>query len=235
MKVLASWFFRLQIYIYLTPNFDMSLPLLLLIISNVFVSNKGFSDLQFFDRYKFSVSQLQKNEYFRLLTSGFLYVNTLHLIFNMFALYMFGDVVIQFTGVYLFLLIYIASLLAGNYFTYFNHKNEPNYTAVGASGAVSGIVYSSILIFPQMKLALLFLPIPIPGYIFGILYLFYTLFGMKSRRDNIGHTSHFGGAVAGFVFTLFIYPTLINTQMNLILLMMAPLLLYLLMKRRGYL
>ena len=75
----------------------------------------------------------------------------------------------------------------------------------------------------------------IPGYIFGILYLLYTLFGMKSRRDNIGHTSHFGGAVAGFVFTLFIYPTLINTQMNLILLMMAPLLLYLLMKRRGYL
>ena len=112
-----------NIYI-LASNFDMSLPLLL-IVSNVFVSNKGFSDLQFFDRYKFSVSQLQKNEYFRLLTSGFLHVNTLHLIFNMFALYMFGDVVIQFTGVYLFLLIYIASLLAGNYFTYFNHKNEP--------------------------------------------------------------------------------------------------------------
>ncbi len=235
MKVWAWWFFRLQIYIYLASNFDMSLPLLLLIISNVFVSNKGFSDLQFFDRYKFSVYQLQKNEYFRLLTSGFLHVNTFHLIFNMFALYMFGDVVIQFTGVYLFLLIYIASLLAGNYFTYFNHKNEPNYTAVGASGAVSGIVYSSILIFPQMKLALLFLPIPIPGYIFGILYLFYTLFGMKNRRDNIGHTSHFGGAVAGFVFTLFIYPSLINTQMNLILLMMAPLLLYLVMKSRGYL
>ncbi|MEE3020341.1 MAG: rhomboid family intramembrane serine protease [Bacteroidota bacterium] len=219
----------------MTSNFDMSLPLLLLIISNVFVSNKGFSDLQFFDRYKFSVYQLQKNEYFRLLTSGFLHVNTLHLIFNMFALYIFGDVVIQFTGVYLFLLIYIASLLAGNYFTYFNHKNEPNYTAVGASGAVSGIVYSSILIFPQMKLALLFLPIPIPGYIFGILYLLYTLFGMKSRRDNIGHTSHFGGALAGFVITLFIYPSVINTQMNLILLMLAPLLLYLVMKRIGYL
>ena len=213
----------------------MSLPLLLLIISNVFVSNKGFSDVQFFDRYKFSVLQLQKHEYFRLLTSGFLHVNTAHLIFNMFALYMFGDVVIQITGVYLFLLIYIASLLAGNYFTYFNHKNEPNYTAVGASGAVSGVVYSSILIFPQMKLALLFLPIPIPGYIFGILYLLYTLFGMKSRRDNIGHTAHFGGAVAGFVITLLIYPSLIYMQMNLIILMMAPLLLYLVMKSRGYL
>ena len=197
----------------------MSLPLLLLIISNVFVSNKGFSDLQFFDRYKFSVSQLQKNEYFRLLTSGFLHVNTLHLIFNMFALYMFGDVVIQFTGVYLFLLIYIASLLAGNYFTYFNHKNEPNYTAVGASGAVSGIVYSSILIFPQMKLALLFLHIPIPGYIFGILYLLYTLFGMKSKRDNIGHTAHFGGALAGLIATIAFAPSvLISSKFTLLIL-----------------
>ena len=235
MKVLASWFFRLQIYIYLTPNFDMSLPLLVLIISNVFVSNKGFSDVQFFDRYKFSVLQLQKNEYFRLLTSGFLHVNTTHLIFNMFTLYMFGDIVIQITGIYLFLLIYIASLLAGNYFTYFNHKNESNYTAVGASGAVTGIMYSSILIFPQMKLALLFLPIPIPGYILGILYLLYTLFSMKNRMDNIGHTAHFGGAVAGFVITILIYPSLIYMQMNLIIYMLAPLLLYLVMKSRGYL
>ncbi len=233
MKVWARWFFSLQIYIYLEPNFDMSLPLLLLIISNVFISNKGFSDVQFFDRYKFSVFQLQKNEYFRLLTSGFLHVNTAHLIFNMFALYIFGDVVIQITGVYLFLLIYIASLFAGNYFTYFNHKNEPNYTAVGASGAVSGIVYSSILIFPQMKLVLLFLPIPIPGYTFGILYLLYTLFGMKSRRDNIGHTAHFGGALAGFLITLLIYPSLIYMQMYLILVMMTPLLMYLVMKSRG--
>ena len=69
---------------------------------------------------------------------------------------MFGDVVIQITGVFLFMLIYVLSLLAGNYFTFINHKNEPNYSAVGASGAVSGIVYSSILLFPQMQLAVLF-------------------------------------------------------------------------------
>ena len=150
----------------------MSLPLLLLIISNVFVSNKGFSDLQFFDRYKFSVYQLQKNEYFRLLTSGFLHVNTFHLIFNMFALYMFGDVVIQIHRVYLFLLIYIASLLAGNYFTYFNHKNEPNYTAVGASGAVSGIVYSSTTYLSANEACFTVFTYTNPGYIFGILYLF---------------------------------------------------------------
>jgi membrane associated rhomboid family serine protease len=151
----------------------------------------------------------------------------------MFALYMFGDVVIQITGVFLFMLIYILSLLAGNYFTYINHKNEPNYSAVGASGAVSGIVYSSILLFPQMHLALIFFPIPMPGYVFGILYLLYTLFGMKSRRDNIGHTAHFGGAVSGFTITLFIFPSLIYMQTNLILLMLIPLIVYLVMKKNG--
>ena len=220
-------------YIYLTSNLAMSIPVLLLIVFNVLVSYKGFSESRFFERYKFSVLALQKKQYFRLLSSGFLHVDTAHLIFNMFALYMFGDVVIQITGVFLFMLIYILSLLAGNYFTYINHKNEPNYSAVGASGAVSGIVYSSILLFPQMHLALIFFPIPMPGYVFGILYLLYTLFGMKSRRDNIGHTAHFGGAVSGFAITLFIFPSLIYMQTNLILLLMIPLIVYLVMKRNG--
>ena len=211
----------------------MSIPVLLLIVFNVLVSYKGFSESRFFERYKFSVLALQKQQYFRLLSSGFLHVDSAHLIFNMFALYMFGDVVIQITGVFLFMLIYILSLLAGNYFTYVNHKNEPSYSAVGASGAVSGIVYSSILLFPQMQLALIFFPIPMPGYVFGILYLLYTLFGMKRRRDNIGHTAHFGGAVSGFAITLFIFPSLIYMQTNLILLMLIPLIVYLVMKRNG--
>ena len=203
----------------------------LLIVINILVSYKGFSESRFFEKFKFSVLAHQKKQYFRLLSSGFLHVDTAHLIFNMFALYMFGDVVIQITGVFLFVLIYILSLLAGIYFTFINHKNEPNYSAVGASGAVSGIVYSSILLFPQMQLALIFFPIPMPGYLFGILYLLYTLFGMKSRRDNIGHTAHFGGAVSGFAITLFIYPSLIYMQTSLILLMLIPLVVYLMMKR----
>ena len=211
----------------------MSTPVLLLIVFNILVSYKGFSEPRFFERYKFSVRELQEQQYFRLFSSGFLHVDTAHLVFNMFALYMFGDVVIQITGVFLFMLIYMLSLLAGNYFTYINHKNEPNYSAVGASGAVSGIVYSSILLFPQMQLALIFFPIPMPGYVFGIFYLLYTLFGMKSRRDNIGHTAHFGGAVSGFVITLFIFPSLIYMKTNLILLMLIPFIMYLMMKRNG--
>ena len=220
-------------YIYLMSNLVMSIPVILLIVFNVLVSYKGFSESPFFERYKFSVLAIQQQQYFRLLSSGFLHVDTAHLIFNMFALYMFGDVVIQITGVFLFMMIYILSLLAGNYFTYVNHKNEPSYSAVGASGAVSGIVYSSILLFPQMQLALIFFPIPMPGYVFGILYLLYTLFGMKRRRDNIGHTAHFGGAVSGFAITLIIFPSLIYMQTNLILLMLIPLIAYMVMKTNG--
>ena len=220
-------------YIYLASNLVMSIPVLLLIVLNILVSYKGFSESRFFEKYKFSVLALKEEQYFRLFSSGFLHVDTSHLVFNMFALYIFGDVVIQITGVFLFMLIYILSLLAGNYFTFINHKNEPNYSAVGASGAVSGIVYSSILLFPQMQLSLIFFPIPMPGYVFGILYLFYTLFGMKRRGDNIGHTAHFGGAVSGFVITLFIFPSLIYMQTNLILLMLIPLIVYLVMKRNG--
>ena len=220
-------------YIYLASNLVMSTPVLLLIVLNILVSYKGFSESRFFEKYKFSVLALKEEQYFRLFSSGFLHVDTSHLVFNMFALYIFGDVVIQITGVFLFMLIYILSLLAGNYFTFINHKNEPNYSAVGASGAVSGIVYSSILLFPEMQLALIFFPIPMPGYVFGILYLLYTLFGMKSRRDNIGHTAHFGGAVSGFAITLLIFPSLIYMQTSLILLMLIPLIVYLVMKRNG--
>lgn len=220
-------------YIYLRSNLAMSIQLLILIIFNVLISYKGFSETRFFERYKFSVLALQQQQYYRLFSSGFLHIDTTHLIFNMFALYIFGDVVIQTTGVFIFVLIYMLSLLAGNYFTYINHKNEPSYSAVGASGAVSGVVYSSILLFPQMQLALIFFPIPMPGYVFGILYLLYTLFGMNSRRDNIGHTAHFGGAVSGFMITLFIFPSLIYMQTNLILLMLIPLVVYLVMKRNG--
>ena len=214
-------------------NLNMSTALLLLIAFNVLMSYKGFSNIGFFERHKFSISALNQKQYFRLVSSGFLHVDSAHLVFNMFALYMFGDYVIQNTGVYLFVLIYMFSLLAGNIFTYINHKKEPSYSAVGASGAVSGIVYSSILLFPQMQLVLILFPIPMPGYVFGILYLFYTLFGIKSRNDNIGHTAHFGGAIAGFAITIIIFPKLIYMQTYLIILMLIPLIVYLTMKRNN--
>ena len=94
-------------YIYLRSNLAMSIPLLILIIFNVLISYKGFSETRFFERYKFSVLALQQQQYYRLFSSGFLHIDTTHLIFNMFALYIFGDVVIQTTGVFIFVEVLI--------------------------------------------------------------------------------------------------------------------------------
>ena len=103
-----------------------------------------------------------------------------------------------------FLAIYFGSLLAGSLYSYSYHKKEPYYSAVGASGAVSGVVYSCIMLYPEMELGLILIPIPIPGYIFGVLYLLYSIYGMKNRVGNIGHSAHLGGAIRRVRFYLII-------------------------------
>lgn len=115
----------------------------------------------------------------------------------------------------------------------FFHKNEYHYSAVGASGAVTGILYSAILLYPNMSLYLFFIPIPIPAYIFGIVYLLYSIYGMKSRIGNIGHTAHFGGAVGGYLLTLFFNPQLLFTQTVMVILLFIPIVILFFMQKAG--
>ncbi len=93
---------------------------------------------------------------------------------------------------------------------------------MGASGAVSGIVYSSILLFPEMKLVFIFFPIPLPSYIFGVVYILYSIYGMKKDNDNIGHTAHLGGAIAGSLITILIKPSIIVNQTWLVVFLIFP-------------
>jgi membrane associated rhomboid family serine protease len=204
-----------------------------LILVNVLISYSGFKNPSFFNRYKFHVGSILKGEQIRLWSSGFLHVDSTHLLFNMFTLYIFGKVVLMDLGGTLFIILYAFSLFVGNYFTFRNHKSEAHYSAVGASGAVSGIVYASILLFPEMKLALLIFPIPLPGYVFGIGYLAYSLFGMKKQIGNIGHAAHFGGAVAGLLGVLIIKPEIIIDQTLLVGLLLVPVIAYAVLRKRG--
>lgn len=200
--------------------FGLSSFVTTLIIINLIVSYKGFKDRFFFDRYKFNISKLDEGDLVRMISSGFLHVDFHHLVINMFTLYFFADHVVYGVGGIYFLIIYILSLLLGNYFSYKFHRKQKKYSAVGASGAVSGIVYSSILIFPEMKLAFIFFPIPIPGYVFAVGYLIYTIYAMKKQSDNIGHTAHFGGSIGGILVTLLIAPDLIvKSALTLIILL----------------
>ena len=200
---------------------------LLFILANVLVSAKGFNDYVFLDRYKFQVGRALGAEKFRLFTSGFLHVDWMHLLFNMYALYLFGDIVAKILGTDDFVIIYIVSLFAGNLYSLIYHKDEPYYSAVGASGAVSGILYSSILLYPAMELYLFFIPIPIPGYVFALGYILYSIYGMKKQLGNIGHAAHLGGAIGGFAVTLLLNPVLFSANTSLIMILAIPILLVL--------
>ncbi|WP_430927790.1 rhomboid family intramembrane serine protease [Polaribacter marinivivus] len=197
-----------------------------IIIANVLVSMKGFDDYAFLDKYKFQVSRIKGGEKVRLFSSGFLHVDWMHLILNMYVLYVFADFVANILGNNSFLIIYFGSLLAGSFYSLSYHKDEPYYSAVGASGAVSGIVYSSILLFPDMQL-LLFFAIPIPGYVFGVGYLLYSIYGMKKQLGNVGHAAHLGGAIGGFALTLLLKPILFSINTTFVILLAIPILLLL--------
>ena len=136
-------------------------------------------------------------------------------------------------GIPSFLLIYFGSLLEGNLLSFYFHKDEYYYSAVGASGAVTGIVYSAILLRPDLDLYMFFIPIPIPAYIFGIAYLLYSIYGMKNSLGNIGHDAHFGGAIGGYVFTLVFMPSLFERNLSMILLLALPIVLLFVLRKLG--
>ncbi len=198
----------------------MNTTAIIIIVLNIFLSNKGFRDRAFFNNYKFSPYHIKKGEKIRYISSGFLHVDYTHLFVNMFTLYFFVDAVIFQVGDINFLIIYFASLIFGNWLTYRFNSNNINYSAVGASGAVMGIVYSAILLNPEMTL--FFFILPMPGYIFGLGYLFYSIYSMKRVNDNIGHEAHLGGAIAGFFTTIFISPFVIINNLFTVLILLIP-------------
>lgn len=211
----------------------INLVTLVIILANVGMSIKGFNDFYFFEKYKFNIAGIRRGDKIRMFSSGFLHVDFTHLMFNMLTLYFFADVVIGTLGVINFVLIYAASLFLGNLLSLYFHKDEYHYSAVGASGAVTGVLYSAILLYPDMGLYLFFIPIPIPAWIFGILYLFYSIYGMKSRMGNIGHDAHFGGAIAGYLLTLIFLPSLFQTSLWIVLLLAVPIGLLLILNKIG--
>ena len=202
-----------------------------IIIVNIFISYKGIQDRLFLDRYKFQVGPILAGQKIRMLSSAFLHADYMHLGFNMYALYMFSDSVLFSLGALNYLIVYFSSLLIGNLFSLFYHKSEPYYSAVGASGAVSGVVYSAIILNPEMSLILFPIPIPLPGYVFGVGYLLYSMYAMKKQIGNIGHSAHLGGAIGGFLITVIIYPEILVQNTLIVGLLAIPIVLLFLIER----
>ena len=187
----------------------MSSILLIIIAVTAIISFIAFNNQQLFEKYKFNVGAiLQKKEYIRLLSAGFLHADLMHLLFNMMTLYFFGPIVVQAFGEIGFLMVYFGSILLGNIFSLYLYKNQPWYSAIGASGGVSGILFASIAMIPDLGIMFFFIPIPIPGYIFGFLYFAYSVYMMlnPNQHDNIGHAAHLGGAFFGLVYAIALQP-----------------------------
>ena len=203
-----------------------------LIVVTILFSYKGFNDLLFFRKYEFHIGSIRAGDQIRMISSGFLHADLGHLFFNMFTLYMFAPVVINYFGEASFFLIYMISLAFGSLLTLLMHKNDYNYRAIGASGAVTGIIYSAILLQPDMMLGLFYI-IPIPAYLFGIGYLLYSIYGMKAKNDNIGHTAHFGGAIGGYLITIIKQPSMLQDNTVMVLLLAVPIIILLILSKWG--
>jgi membrane associated rhomboid family serine protease len=183
---------------------------LLIIIITAFISVTAFKRSELMYRYNFNAYQIiHRKQWYRIFSHVFLHANWEHLIFNMISLYFFAPLVESQLGMLTFILIYGGAAIASSIPDLIKHKDNFSYNALGASGAVSAIIFTAILLNPTSKIMLLLIPIPIPAVLFGVLYLVFSAYMAKRNIDNIGHTAHFWGAVFGFLFPVILNPSLL--------------------------
>ena len=189
-----------------------------IILLSIAASVIAFNNQRVFNKYLFNpYATYHYKQYYRLFTHAFLHGDYMHLAFNMYALYIFGQVLelLYFPALFhnkagfYFILLYVGGIVFSSAYELFRQKDNPNYTSVGSSGAVTAIVFSVILINPTIGMGIIFIPVSIPAWIFGAIYLLYSWYMGKRQLDNIGHTAHFWGAVFGFVFTIALKPALL--------------------------
>ena len=148
----------------------------------------------------------QGNDYATLLSSGFVHADFGHLIFNLITYYSFAFPLDRAIGDLRFEILYFSAMLVGNLGTCIKHRKEPDYASLGASGAILGVLFASIVYFPQQKLLMLPIPIPIPAPLFAVAYLAFSWYSSGRSRDRINHDAHIFGALTGLVFVLVTAP-----------------------------
>ena len=189
----------------------------LIIAITAIISIIAFGNRELFRRLAFNAYDIKhfKNSY-RFLSYALIHADWIHLLINMMVLYSFGQVTESYYGFYFGMkgilyygLLYIGGTALSTLPSYGKHKDDYSYTAVGASGAVSAVLFASIVFVPLGKIMIFPIPIGIPAIIFGPLFLIYSAYMNKKNIDNVGHDAHFWGAIFGFVFTIVLKPALI--------------------------
>ena len=185
----------------------------IIIALTVFVFLTCFNNRQLFEKLALNpYCVIHRHEWYRIITHGFVHADTTHLFVNMFTYWSFGTYIEKVFeaagwGTLNYLLLYFGAMIIASLPDVIKYRNAAWYRSIGASGAVSAILFTSIFLNPWDKI-LLFAAIPVPGIVFGVIYLIYCQYMAKRGGDNINHNAHFFGAVYGFIFPLFMNPRL---------------------------
>jgi membrane associated rhomboid family serine protease len=198
----------------------LSVSLIILLFTSL-VSITSFGNQKIYQELIFYPPAITKQgQWYRFFTCGLLHADWEHLLFNMLSLYLFGGMVETYyksdflfgeMGKLFYAILYVLALLFSLIPTFIRHKNDYSYRSLGASGAVSAIVFAGILFNPTAKLGFFFIPPVIPGYIFGPLYLLFSTWLERKGKDNINHSAHIWGALFGLAFTILLCASL-NTS-----------------------
>ena len=185
---------------------------LIIIVITAIISFIAFSNRTVMNRLIMWPPAMQRGQYDRFITYGFVHADGTHLLFNMFTLFFFGRAIENFYRPYFgglgFVLFYLAALVVSMLPSYLKHKDDPNYLSLGASGAVSAVLFAYILFAPWNLIFVFF--IPVPAIIYAALYTAYSVYAAKRGQDNINHSAHLWGAAFGVIATIAIEPALMQ-------------------------
>jgi len=198
----------------------MNITLFIILLTSL-VSIIAFKNRNIFDKLKLNPYLVfHKKEYFRVISHAVLHADYTHLFFNMFTLFFFGKYTERYlnnyfdNGTLMYIGLYVVGIIVASIPSILKHKNNHWYNSIGASGAVAAVLFTAIFFDPRMPIILFLIPIPIPGFVFGIAYLAYSHHMSKKDSDNINHDAHFAGAIFGFVFPLIFNPQLFSVFLN---------------------
>jgi membrane associated rhomboid family serine protease len=181
-----------------------------IILLTSLISFTAFSNQKVLDDLIFYPPAItNRNQWYRFITSGLIHADIMHLVFNMYSFYLFGDLVEKSfsqifgdSGKALYIILYVVSLIVCLLPTYFNNLNNYHYRSLGASGAVSAVIFAGIFLYPTMGMGIFPIPFHIPGFVFGPLYLILSAYLAKKGHGNINHSAHIWGAIFGIVFVI---------------------------------
>lgn len=197
--------------------FNMAPVASLIFVFTIITSLYAFYDHSIYGKFMLHPYSVSKgHKVWTVVTSGLIHADWMHLFFNMFTFVAFAFTLEQLLGSFKFGLLYFLALILSDLPTIFKHKDHFNYNSLGASGAISAVLFSFILFSPTSKISIMFIPIGIPAWIFGIIYLIYCAYASRNSRDGINHDAHFFGALTGLIFTIIFVPGILQNFFTLL-------------------